>query len=308
MRRCRGKGQLKLWATDCMELSDAPAKVNLALHVTGRRSDGYHLIESLVVFAGFGDRIFAEPSETDEFVLTGPEAPSLMGEAADGNLVVRARDALRHAARAAGLHAPAVRLVLEKNLPVASGLGGGSADAAAALKQLCRLWRFRPAPELLSRIALDLGADVPMCLAGRPLIARGIGEALSLVNPGAALDMVIVNPRKGVSTPRVFAALENRDSEPLPPLPQPTDLESLIDWLSRTRNDLEQPARRLEPSIADCLDVLASSGARFVRMSGSGASCFGLYGGAKAAREAKKKIRQARPDWFTAVTQTLTSG
>jgi len=192
-----------------MLVIDAPAKINLALHVTGRRTDGYHLLESFVVFAELSDRVSVELSDVDAFHLEGPESGVLSTEAQSSNLVVRARDALRDAARQSGIELPPVNIRLDKRLPVASGIGGGSADAAATLTALCLLWDYEPGAEILSKIALDLGADVPMCLDGRPLIARGIGEAVTPVTLGFALDLVIVNPRIGVSTPKVFSALES---------------------------------------------------------------------------------------------------
>ncbi|KGF70992.1 4-diphosphocytidyl-2C-methyl-D-erythritol kinase [Hoeflea sp. BAL378] len=287
---------------------DAPAKINLALHVTGRRADGYHLIESLVVFTDLGDRISARLAGHDGFSLEGPEAGALSAEDAQGNLVVRAREALREAARLSGRTPAPVAITLAKHLPVASGIGGGSADAAATLKLLCDLWDYRPEPDELARIALKLGADVPMCLFGRPLVARGIGEALEPVDLGFGLDLVIVNPRIGVSTPAVFSALKSRENDPLPALPDLRDRDGFLGWLEATRNDLEPPALGLAPEIGACLAALKSSGARFARMSGSGASCFGVFRDAEAAGEAAQRLRTDRPGWFVAATRTLADG
>lgn len=284
---------------------DAPAKINLALHVTGQRADGYHLIESLVVFAELGDRVSVQLAERDAFVLDGPEAAALSLEAADSNLVVRARDALRDAARQTGSELPPVEIRLDKQLPVASGIGGGSADAAATLKALCAVWGYEPGSETLSRIALALGADVPMCLDGRPLVARGIGEILTPIDMDFELDLVIVNPRIGVSTPAVFRALESRSN---PPLPAPTSLsgaDNFIRWLEWTRNDLEPPALGLAPEIAECLAALRMAGAGLSRMSGSGASCFGIFSTAQAAETAAATLRRDRPGWFVAATRTV---
>lgn len=286
---------------------DAPAKINLALHVTGRRADGFHLIESLVVFTELGDRVSVKPSGDDVFRLEGPESQVLVGEDAGNNLVVRARDMLRAEAMRAARDLSPVQICLDKRLPVASGIGGGSADAAAALKLLCQHWDYHPGTETLSRIALDLGADVPMCLDGRPLIARGIGEALTPVELGFSLEMVIVNPRVGVSTPKVFQALECREN---PPLPQPQGLgewDQFIAWLRQARNDLQPAAQRMVPEISRCLSALEKAGARLARMSGSGASCFGLFADAAAARAAAEKLKQDQPDWFIAATRTLTA-
>ncbi len=287
---------------------DAPAKINLALHVTGRRADGYHLIESLVVFTELGDHVTVHPAERDAFSLEGPEAAALAAEAAVSNLVVRARDALRDAARHSGIELPPVDIRLDKRLPVASGIGGGSADAAATLKALCALWGYEPGREILSRIALALGADVPMCLDGKPLIARGIGETLAPVELGFALDLVIVNPRIGVSTPKVFAALESRDNPSLPDPEGVDDKDRFLGWLAGTRNDLQPPAQSMVGEIDQCLSALHLAGAHFARMSGSGASCFGVFANAEAAGMAAEKLRADRPDWFIAATRTISAG
>jgi len=284
---------------------DAPAKINLALHVTGRRADGYHLLESVVVFAELGDRVSVQLADVDAFHLEGTEAAALSTEAASSNLVIRARDALREAARLSGVELPPVEIRLDKHLPVASGIGGGSADAAAALKALCSLWGYDPGSATLSRIALDLGADVPMCMDGKPLIARGIGEALSPLGLGFTLDMVIVNPRIGVSTPAVFSVLERRDNPPLPSPEGLADRDRFLEWLATTRNDLQPPAQCMVPEISECLSALHSSGAHFVRMSGSGASCFGVFATTEAAQAAAKILQHDRPGWFVAATQTL---
>jgi len=284
---------------------DAPAKINLALHVTGQRADGYHLIESVVVFAELGDRVSVQLADRDEFVLEGLEAAALSAEATGSNLVVRARDALRDAARQSGTELPAVKIQLDKRLPVASGIGGGSADAAATLKALCALWGYEPGAEALSRIALGLGADVPMCLDGRPLIASGIGETLQSLELGFFLDLVIVNPRIAVSTPSVFSKLTSRENAPLS-VPQGLgDKDQFVDWLARTRNDLEPPAQRITPEIFGCLSALRLAGATFVRMSGSGASCFGVFANASAAQAAARQMQRDKPGWFVAATRTV---
>ncbi|OCW55573.1 4-(cytidine 5'-diphospho)-2-C-methyl-D-erythritol kinase [Hoeflea olei] len=283
---------------------DAPAKINLALHVTGRRPDGYHLLESLVVFTELGDRVSAGAAEDDSFALEGPEAGTLAAEDSQGNLVVRARDALRKAAQRSGHAAPPVAITLDKRLPVASGIGGGSADAAATLTLLSDLWGYHPSAQELAEIGLSLGADVPMCLAGTPLVARGIGEALEPVEFGFALDMVLVNPRIGVSTPTVFKALARRDNAPLPPVEGLEDRARFLGWLETVRNDLEAPARQIAPAIGDCLSALSDTGALLARMSGSGASCFGIHADADAAAEAARRLRQAYPGWFVAATRT----
>ncbi|WP_404926833.1 4-(cytidine 5'-diphospho)-2-C-methyl-D-erythritol kinase [Mesorhizobium sp. ORM16] len=281
----------------------APAKINLALHVTGRRDDGYHLIESLAVFTRFGDRIEIALAERDDFSVSGRYGPDVPVDGS--NLVLRARDALRQAAGPRGT--PPVAIKLEKNLPVASGVGGGSSDAAAVLRGLAASWQLDIDDVALARIGLSLGADIPMCLAARPLIARGIGEVLSIVPDFSALGLVLVNPGKAVSTADVFNALSRRDNDPLPPLPRVVDFHGLRNWLEITRNDLEPAARAIEPDIGKALSVLNKAGAGFARMSGSGATCFGLFETGNVAKRAAADIRARQPDWFVAATRSMTT-
>ncbi|HSX76889.1 MAG TPA: 4-(cytidine 5'-diphospho)-2-C-methyl-D-erythritol kinase [Shinella sp.] len=276
----------------------APAKINLALAVTGRREDGYHLLDSLVTFTAFGDRIGLAPAAGDRFTLSGRFGGAL---SADGdNLVTRARDRLRAALAASGQAAPPVHIHLEKNLPIASGIGGGSADAAATLRGLLKLWRTTLPGGALEALALGLGADVPMCLAGRPLLARGVGEEITPVAL-PALPMVLANPLVGVSTPAVFQALASRNNPPLA-------LAGGAGWadaLASLRNDLEPPARRLCPQIAVIAESLATTGPALVRMSGSGATCFALYETDAAAEHAAEALSRRHPHWFFAATRTL---
>ncbi len=273
----------------------APAKINLALHVTGRRDDGYHEIETLAAFAEAGDRVVVRNSNADSFTLSGPFAGALEGQP---NLVLSALEALRQAAR----HAGAAALHLEKNLPVASGIGGGSADAAATLLALKTLWDLPP-DLALDQIARMLGADVPMCLASRPLVARGAGESIAAVDLPAALDAVLVNPGVAVPTRSVFTLLERRDNAPLEPLPgHGFD----IDWLKRQRNDLQPPALAAFPVIGEVLARLeASKGRLLARMSGSGATCFALYGSAPDAKAAAAAIAREQPGWWCVATRLL---
>lgn len=278
----------------------APAKLNLFLHVTGRRDDGYHLLQSLVVFTGFGDRVRAAPLAGDAITLRvdGRFAAAIDAPAA-GNLVVRAAHALR---AAAGIRAGAA-LSLEKNLPVAAGIGGGSADAAATLLALATLWQVPEGAVDLPALALGLGADVPACLAARPALMQGIGERLTPAFVPDGLGVVLANPLRPLPTPAVFA--DFRRNEPFSP---PLDLAALAapagraDWLAamrRTRNDLERPARRLCPAVADVVDALSAlPGARLARMSGSGATCFALFDSADAAESAATGLAARRSGWW----------
>ena len=263
--------------------------MNLALHVLGRRSDGYHLLDSLAVFAAVGDVLRAEPAEELSLAITGRFAAALGAET--DNLVLRAARAL---AAAAGI-APRARLTLEKRLPVASGIGGGSADAAAALRLLARLWGVAPASE---ELALRLGADVPVCLASRPARMGGIGEALAPAPRLPPCGLLLVNPGVAVATPAVFRARSGAFS---PPLDLPggwVDAAAMAADLARLSNDLEAPATSLEPAIGEVLAALrALPGALLARMSGSGATCFALFATATAARDAA--ARAARPEWWS---------
>jgi 4-diphosphocytidyl-2-C-methyl-D-erythritol kinase len=258
--------------------------------VLGRRADGYHLLDSLVVFAEVGDVLRAEPAAALTLDVTGPFAAALRGEA--DNLVLRAA---RMLAEAAGI-APRVQLVLEKRLPVASGIGGGSADAAATLRLLARVWGLAPTP---LELALRLGADVPVCLVGRPARMRGVGEALAPAPPlPPGLGLVLVNPGVAVSTPAVFRARTGAFSTPLD-LPQSgwADAAALAGDLRRMNNDLEAPALALEPAIGEVLAVLRGlPGTLLARMSGSGATCFALFATVAEARDATALL--ARPGWW----------
>lgn len=266
----------------------APAKINLALHVTGRRADGYHLLDSLVVFAGVGDTLHAEPAASLSLAITGPQAANL--PPSDDNLILRA-------ARSLGSKGAAI--TLEKVLPVASGIGGGSADAAATLRLLSRLWSApMPAPSDI----LALGADVPVCLPCRPVRMSGVGEQLSpLPHALPPVWFVLANPGVGVSTPDVFRALTCRENPALQDMPHLIDAADLAAFLSLQRNDLESPAQHLTPVIGDVKSALAAQhGCLLARMSGSGATCFGLFASPQSASAAAQAIRAAQPNWWVA--------
>lgn len=284
----------------------APAKINLALHVVGQRADGHHLLESLVTFAECGDRIGLGAAEADRFTVSGQFASdlSLSAENNSGNLVLRARDVLRRELALQGSAAGTVHLHLEKNLPVASGIGGGSADAAATLRGLLSFWGASLSPARLDSLALELGADVPMCLDGRPLIATGIGEEITSIPELPRFAIVLVNPLVEVSTPVVFRSLIRKSN---PPLVLPEDVRSTAEWiaaLASMRNDLEPPARILEPMIEAVSTALEDAGAALVRMSGSGATCFGLFADEKSAALAAETISASQPRWYVRATRT----
>ncbi|MBO6899942.1 MAG: 4-(cytidine 5'-diphospho)-2-C-methyl-D-erythritol kinase [Rhizobiaceae bacterium] len=272
----------------------AAAKLNLALHVTGRRADGYHLLESLVAFADFGDEVTVEPAETDEFVVRGPYASWVPID--DSNLVIAARDFLRDLLP--GGDTPPVRISLDKRLPVASGVGGGSSDAAAAIKALIVLWGARVDEWKLAAAAVSLGADLPMCLVERPLIARGIGDEIEPLPTLPCVHAVLVNPGAQISTPEVFGALEKHDNDPLPDWPGANGALELARALTGLRNDLQRPAIEQCPAISDVLEALRANGAELSRMSGSGATCFGIFDGPGPAFAAADVIGKREPGWF----------
>ncbi|MBT9384845.1 4-(cytidine 5'-diphospho)-2-C-methyl-D-erythritol kinase [Pseudooceanicola sp. CBS1P-1] len=261
----------------------APAKVNLALHVTARRADGYHELDSLTLFAESGDLLTVTPAAENALEIGGPRGAGL--PAGDDNLCLRA----------ARMTDFPVSVRLDKRLPAEAGLGGGSADAAAVLRAIARL-SGSPLPAGTER----LGADVPVCLASRATRMQGIGERLSPVHGLPPLAAVLVNPGVPVATPPVFKALVCRDNPPLEALPEtPCDTATLIAWLARQRNDLEAPAITIAPVIATVIDTLAASPAcQLARMSGSGASCFGLYPDRAASEAAAAKISAKHPEWW----------
>jgi 4-diphosphocytidyl-2-C-methyl-D-erythritol kinase len=278
----------------------APAKLNLYLRVVGRRPDGYHELDSLVAFTELGDVVRAAPADRLALTLGGPFADALRGAGPqDDNLVLRAARAL---ARLTGCTKGA-HLTLTKTLPVASGIGGGSADAAAALHALCALWRVAPEPAALHDLALALGADVPVCLDGTACRLQGIGERLTRLAPLPALPLLLVNPGLPLATRAVFGARAGTFSPPLGPLPPLPDAPALAELVRRGGNDLEAPARALLPVVAEMLTALrAAPGCRVAAMSGSGATCFALFDRAETAALAEGYLRAAQPGWWVAAT------
>lgn len=279
----------------------APAKVNLTLHVLGRRADGYHEIESLVTFADVGDRLTLVPGETLALDTEGPTAAAA-GEGGD-NLVLKAARAL--AERVPGLKTGHFRL--EKNLPVAAGLGGGSSDAAAALRLLVKVNGLSLGDERVRAAAKATGADVPVCLEPKARMMRGIGEILSAPVSLPELPAVLVNPGVAVPTKDVFAALA------APPLASPpqaddfseirSDAAALVSILDARRNDLEIPAIRIQTTIADVLKALQDSpGCLLARMSGSGATCFALFGSVGSAQDVAQRLQADHPKWWVRAT------
>ena len=279
----------------------APAKINLFLHVGPRRSDGYHALQSLVCFAEAGDVLSFASSKHLTLTIEGPFGANLSN--GGDNLIIQAAAALAEYARH---KACAAAITLTKNLPVASGIGGGSADAAAALRGLANLWDVAIADADLSAIALSLGSDVPVCVASRPAMMAGRGERVTPVPALPPLPMVLVNPGVAVSTGEVFRRLGRTADDVLPPLPdypQTNDAAALLAYLSKTRNDMEPAAREIAPVIGEVLGALRANGASLARMCGSGATCYALFDSDAAAQSAARAIASAYPAWWVAPTR-----
>ena len=255
----------------------APAKINLTLHVTGQRADGYHLLDSLVAFADVGDRLQFAPADALSLRVTGPFADGVPEDRR--NLVLQAAEHV-------GLTA---QITLEKNLPHGAGIGGGSADAAAVLRYADH-----------SAGAASLGADVPVCLTPQAQRMQGIGDQLAALPALPPVWAVLVNPKAHVSTPDVFRALSHKQHPPMPEhLPSFATTAELITWLSNMRNDLERPALLRAPQIADALKAVAACPeVGLARMSGSGATCVGLFDTAAAAHAAEATLSLAHPAWW----------
>jgi 4-diphosphocytidyl-2-C-methyl-D-erythritol kinase len=271
----------------------ARAKINLYLHVTGRRADGFHLLDSLVVFAETGDEIGVAPADDLSLTITGPFAGTLAAD--EDNLVLHAARGLR--ALAGVEQGAAIRLT--KNLPVASGIGGGSADAAATLDALMALWKVAPGRAALERLALGLGADVPVCLAGRPSFMSGIGEEIAPVGALPAATLLLVNPGIATPTPAVFKARKGDFSASGRWAEPPSDARALAAALQTRGNDLTEAAITVTPAIRDVLAAIAGTeNCLLARLSGSGATCFGIYAGLSEAEAARRAILATNPAWW----------
>ena len=273
----------------------APAKVNLTLHVTGQRDDGYHLLDSLVVFGGHQDRLIARPSRDLSLDVSGPFSAGVPGD--ESNLVLQAAHALRmrhNVPVGAALH-------LDKYLPHAAGIGSGSSDAAAALRLLARLWNV-PVPDARDPLALALGADVPVCLrAPSPTRVTGIGEGLLDVPRLPSCAMVMVNPNVSVPTGRVFSAMKSRNNPPMPDVPAGMSFADFIAWLGQQRNDMQPAAEVIAPEITAVLARLRKTpGVEFATMSGSGATCVGLVADMDRAVSIARAIQVAEMGWWVA--------
>ncbi len=281
----------------------APAKLNLYLHVTGKRADGYHELDSLAVFASSHDTVAVAPAGDLTLSVDGPFASALHAAMEGDNIMLRAARAL---AGATGV-APRASIRLTKNLPVAAGIGGGSADAAATLGLLARLWNTALDDGAMQALALSLGADVPVCRFGRAAFMGGIGEKLDAAPTLPSVALVLVNPNIPLATKDVFRARDQAFSQPGRFTAAPADAASLAALLRERKNDLEAPAIGLMPTVGVVLTALArQKGCLLARMSGSGATCFGLFADAGTADEATAAIMRAEPGWWVDASRLVT--
>lgn len=279
----------------------APAKVNLYLHLTGRRDDGYHLLDSLVAFADIGDRVRIEPATDFTFAVEGPFARAFTAQEKDAspnssNLVVRAVWAMAEAMR----RPPAIRVTLEKNIPLAAGIGGGSSDAAAVIWGLIQLWNIKlTAAQWLPKLMLGLGADVPVCLPCQPVRMRGIGDEFSPVPSYGDIPILLVNPGARCPTADVFRLYDGGFRSSAPALAEGQGPAALAAALRDTGNDLTVPAMAIVPDIATVLEMLEQQPQCLLsRMSGSGATCFGIFEDETSVLDAAEHIMRAHPGWW----------
>lgn len=275
----------------------APAKINLCLHVTGQRSDGYHLLDSLVLFTEFGDRVSIIPDTNWTLNCTGPFGSDI--PQGSENLVLRAATIVSEAEGAV--------IRLEKNLPPSSGIGGGSSDAAATIRALTEMY---PSVDPTIADLVNLGADVPVCMSTQLTRMQGIGDRLTRLGSAPSIPIILVNPGVSLPTADVFNALETKENLPLPEImPDPTDLSNWLGWLGEQRNDLEQPAMKLQPEIARVLEVLSAfPETKLARMSGSGATCFAILEDSERRDALAAFIRKQHPNWWVVATQSYRSG
>jgi 4-diphosphocytidyl-2-C-methyl-D-erythritol kinase len=271
----------------------AYAKVNLYLHLTGRRADGYHLLDSLTGFITASDRLEAVAAEKLTLTLEGPYAAAVPSE---DNLVLKAARLL-HARLALG--APGAALTLHKHLPVAAGIGGGSADAAAALRLLTRFWDVKLSLAELDELALALGADVPACLKNRTLYMSGIGEALKEGPELTGMPIVLANAGQPLKTAEVFAAFASGFSTPARHPKEFASVRACAEFLAKCRNDLQEAAIKRMPAISTVLEALAAQqDCLLARMSGSGATCFALFEDKATADAAARRLSENHPSWW----------
>ena len=277
----------------------ASAKVNLALHIIGRRSDGYHILDSLVVFPNISDELTFENSKSTSLEICGPYMDGLINQK-QTNIILSTVDKLSQAQQITN---QGIAIQLTKNLPISSGIGGGSSNAAATLLALNQIWQCNLGNKELTRIAILIGADVAVCLTKKPSRIQGIGDKITKLSNFPSGAIVLANPNIPVSTPKVFANLNNFENSNLPKIPDNfSNFTNLVNWLSETQNDLEPTAIYLEPTIETVKTELQNlKNCEFARMSGSGATCFGLFRNFEDAKHASKTLKEKFPNWWVNV-------
>jgi 4-diphosphocytidyl-2-C-methyl-D-erythritol kinase len=277
----------------------APAKLNLCLHITGKREDGFHLLESLVAFTRFGDTLDIHPAETLSLTIEGEFAPALREELFS-NLVLKAAHALREVAQVSA----GANITLHKNLPIGSGMGGGSCDAAACLRALANLWEVNLSQEAWQELALKLGSDVPMCLTGRSAFVRGVGEQVSPWNiRGTKAHVLLAHPRKPLLTAHVYRHFSGAFDAPMPAPASVHGFAELVAYLKPLHNALQPAALQVMPEIGEIIARLErTQDCALARMTGSGAGVFALYSTACAAKAATQQIQAEQPNWWCVAT------
>ncbi len=275
----------------------APAKINLYLHITGKLSNGYHELDSLVTFADIGDQISVREAKKFSFKIMGEFAKDLKSGDDSNNLVIRAA---KNLAQISNNNLDNIEIILEKNLPVASGIGGGSSDAAATIWALQKFWNLKHSEEYIAPLLIKLGSDVPVCQYCRPTIIRGIGDILIDFPEIPEIAILLVNPLISCSTQDIFLHYNEKPKCKNINIPnQINSITDLIKFLNKTDNDLLQAATKLIPEINNVINAInTQEKCLFTRMSGSGASCFGLFENIENAKKAAKIIKQENPDWW----------
>ena len=279
----------------------APAKLNLFLHITGRRHDGYHFLESLIAFAGIYDTLHVTNSPDITLTITG-RFGNVLQHTADTNSIIIAAKALAKL----GNVSSGAAMTLEKELPIASGIGGGSSDAATALRLLSRHWNLSLPDDAMMELSRSLGSDVPCCYRATPAIMHGIGDQITKISALPLLPIVLVNPLKPLSTPLVYKIGVSQFTPSRLGETIPTSIGELLSYLHTTHNDLEAPATRLCPEITEIIAQLkAQDGCTLARMSGSGATCFGIFSSKATAAKAASNLQEIRPAWWIEASTLL---
>ena len=271
----------------------APAKINFFLHITGKRNDGYHLLDSLVAFTDFGDEIEIKEANEFSFSINGDFGDALSAD--DNNLVIRAAKGLaEHNGRT-----PNVAIHLTKRLPIGGGVGGGSSDAAAVVRGLCKLWDIAPDSDFMDTLLLSLGADVPVCFNGQTARIQGIGEVIDTDYKIPPVTILLIAPNVSCSTPEIFRSFSGKYRDPIHVPQRFESTDDFVSFLKLCRNDLQKPAISIVPEIADCIEFLnQSTGCLFSQMSGSGSCSFGLFSDEAAAIKAEEQISINHPNWW----------